>query len=178
MKFLTTLILFYLLLANAIFGQDHDSIQKINSSRNTIYLELFGNASLYTINYDRILFDFKKTKTTGRIGLCYMPKSSKFSAFTDKSIVLPLEINQLFGRKNDFFELGLSTTFFFVQHEYTSIMLFPKIGFRHQKRNGGFFHKVSYAPLISIFENPSQDYGIFFPPMIGISIGYTFRTRH
>ena len=84
-----------LVLTYPVIGQEH--IEDINNKKiavNSVYLELFGNGMLYSVNYDRIISVNNRRMTTLRVGFSYYPKS-KSTNISDNAISIPIEINFL-----------------------------------------------------------------------------------
>lgn len=69
---------------------------------NNIFLEIFGNAGAYSINYDRIIWN----NISVRGGVMLLPSDSKLITS------VPLIINYSFYIDDNYFETGLGATFF------------------------------------------------------------------
>jgi hypothetical protein len=182
-------------------------------ARNTIYLEVFGQGLFNSLSYDRILFPEFRVKHSANIGLTFIPPISYMQV-----VAVPVSYNFIFGQRNHHLELGLGFTpmifkeiginsSFYVQDQIGNqtlenekidninllFYLTPKIGYRLQKSDGGFFFRATLTPPIaginiwrysstsSYSQSPSTEYftsAAFFGsrvyPWAGVSFGYTF----
>jgi hypothetical protein len=139
--------------------------------RNHIYAELFGNASYYSVNYERRLSD----NLTARIGMGFLPKDT----FDNRNIYLgiPITVSYLMGAKLIKFEIGLGTTYLKSDYagvgsrtDYRSYLLMTGIlGFRLVKSGGGITVRFVFTPFYSPELEPSS-----FQFSGGISIGHSF----
>src|SRR5690606_6876151 len=100
-------ILFLFVSSNPlIYGQDNPEIEMLKKS--AVYVELLGNsASVFSLNYDRIIKQYKKGYFNASIGFApYLFKN----AYYEKGYNIPASINYSFGKrftkKNGHFELG------------------------------------------------------------------------
>jgi hypothetical protein len=93
----------------------------------------------------------------------------------------PVMVNYLYGRKNDFFELGVGVTYFLSKpigkqvaprHEYTisgldvripEVMGTFMVGWRHVPTGRGLTYGVTFNPLVA---------NSFRFPSVGLKIGY------
>jgi len=78
----------------------------VSIARNSVYLELGGNGLWYSVNYDKIFSLKEKVGFSGRIGFSYLQSQDTIS------IIIPVTASYLFGKKNNFFELGGGPLFF------------------------------------------------------------------
>lgn len=181
------LLLSFLTIANLnLFAQADSSIAK-----NSIYVELYGNGMIGSVNYDRLFF-IKKNKFSFRVGVLYLPVSGE-SLYN-----IPIEVNYLKGEKkhlefgfglsyaNGFYssnsDVSVGSDFTYKEEYSRALYLFLKpIGYRFQKREGGVFFKASGLILYKAYElneNYIQpDYEIILSPFFGLSVGYTFKNK-
>jgi hypothetical protein len=101
-------------------------------------------------------------------------------------IGLPLEVSYLKGRGNHHLELGVGFTPIYdtyslnedVKQELIMIGV-ARIGYRHQKREGGLFYRAGFTPLHGTIYNlvyqQRSRYSNFTYPMVGLAIGYTLK---
>jgi hypothetical protein len=198
------------------YGMTQDTLYVVSPARNTIYAELLGQSLYYSLNYDRIHLEFDRGKTSYTIGACFLPVTDFYTTAGSGSY------NYLLGKRNHYLELGIglsgmqlvsgnitsSYTTIDAQGEEitqsalgssTSYFLFltPKIGYRFQQLDGGFFGRLTLTPPVGLisyygpfqaYNNPNFNSGgesllilkeaAFFPtvifPWAGISFGYTF----
>lgn len=192
-----------------------DSISVLR--RNSVYGEIGGQGITYSISYDRLFNVKRRVKTSITVGLNFFGtfKTRDYSMY----IGFPVSYNFLFGKKNNHLELGLGVTIlnniysynyeivtqtngysqsFFFRATPTDRYLYltPKIGYRYQRPNGGFFFRVTLTPWISIvnsyeeiknngkiykekvyatFDGVGDFYGSPAFPWLGLSLGYTFK---
>ncbi len=188
-------IIAILIFGSTIQGLDSQEIGNEGTQsvfqKNTVYLEVLGNAPLYSINFDRILSKQNKRATAGRVGLMVYPASDYFL------LSFPLEMNILFGQGKGYFELGSGFTPFYhrwLSRSFTNangnIVDFSsrdawfggvslRVGYRRQKPEGGFFYRLGFTPMLffSVDENVEvEENGIL--PWGGLSIGYTFKRKN
>lgn len=141
--------------------------------RNNINFNMFGDASLISVNYER-LFDLSPSIfLSGSIGagynaafsLCFLGCGSKPKRF----LTLPHHFTVNFGKDRDFFELGIGGTIM-VGNTSEHYFLYPMLGFRVQpnKSGKGTIRLYGSVPFTGI---DTED--IFWVP-IGISIGRYF----
>ncbi|MDP5010768.1 MAG: hypothetical protein NWQ47_06000 [Crocinitomicaceae bacterium] len=193
-----------------------DTLYVVSPARNTIYAELFGQSLYYSINYDRIHLESSRSKTSFTLGACFLPVTDFYTTAGSGSY------NYLLGRRNHYLELGIGLTGMQlvsgnVTSSYTTtnaqgeeitqsalgsstnyfLFLTPKIGYRFQQLDGGFFGRFTLTPPVGLisyygpfqaYNNPNFNSGgeyillfqeaAFFPtiifPWAGISFGYTF----
>lgn len=148
-------------------------------SRNSFYVEGFGNALIYSVNFDRILVVKEKSALTGRIGVSYAPPPNKGPGVV-------LEMNYLRGSGNHHFELGAGCSYYYlfskdelIDPNITLFFLTARIGYRYQKKEGGFLFRVGLIPIFAV--NVDQDITDFeknFIPYGGISFGYTLKSKN
>lgn len=160
-----------------------DDSLKISCKKNSVYIELGGTGGVYSICYDR-LFDIKeKKKNSFSIGLSYL--QGVIYGNDLRIFALPFSRNTIYFK---YLEIGLGLTPTLIadikpayQHgnvfgSYTELnpMLFltPKLGFRYQKNDGGFFFRAALTPMISLISNPFLNHRVY--PWAGLSFGKTF----
>jgi hypothetical protein len=155
------LILLYIVIVYqySCYCQSTNTIDSNKVQRNSVFLEIGGNSTVYSINYDYLLTVEKYFKTALTIGL----SGYKGSPYPD--IELSPQFNLLIGGKLCA-EIGVG---------YTKSLTLPngfavlRLGIRYQKPKGGIFGRFAFTPLFKSFE------GEPFLPWIGLSVGYTFK---
>ena len=203
-----------LLLIFTLSAKSQDTLVLDRSmARNTVYLEVFGQGLFNSLSYDRILFPEFKVRQSASIGLTFIPPISYMQV-----VAIPVSYNFIFGQRKHHFELGLgftpmifkeiglSSSFYsedqsgnqtLVYEKVDNINLLfyltPKIGYRFQKPEGGFFFRGTLTPPLaginiwrynstsSYMQSPSTEFftsAAFFGsriyPWAGLSFGYTF----
>jgi hypothetical protein len=60
-----------------------------------------------------------------------------------------------------------------------ALMGVARIGYRHQKREGGLFYKIGFTPLLGtvydLSNRLSRPTELFAYPLVGLSLGYTLK---
>lgn len=184
----------------------------------SLYGEVFGQALYYSINYDRLLFIERHFPATVSAGISVLPIPSLIT-----SVATPISFNGLIGKGSHHLELGIGLTPMYLrennvkvgypveveegvyeQESYAGhsnnffLYLTPKIGYRFQRPQGGFFGRVTFTPPIGLISHwgsmqrndktiPNNSLGgyttyfqeaAFFGspvmPWAGFSIGWTF----
>jgi hypothetical protein len=155
---------------------------KVHNKKNSYYLEIMGNGFLYSINYDRIIYEKEKFKISGRIGFTYMPYWEVFTEVRGPGI--PLELNFLFGKRSNLLELGFGATYFYFtdpyydQKNYHFLMENLRLGYRHQKVDGRLLFRIAIVPISTFPIDPAfDDDGWIIPYYAGISIGFTSKFK-
>ncbi|MFA5781137.1 MAG: hypothetical protein WC868_02590 [Bacteroidales bacterium] len=190
MKTLITISLTFFFFVIIVFGQNSkimpdtsvsfkkDTLKNIRIPNNSFYIELLGNAPLYSLNYERIFINKNKFYLSGRIGIGYF--FSKLDPGSSNIVVTPVLINVGYQlRKKFFIETGIGATYAY-QREVTYSYYSGKkeidinnsffgtalIGLRIQGSKG-FLFRVGFTPFYSINE-------FLFAPFGGVSFGYSF----
>ncbi len=112
-------------------------------ANNTVYLELMGSATIYSINYERRIGDFNL-----RIG-------AGGAAFEgDGYVIVPVGFNYMgIGNKSQHLELGVTANISYISNSETdeaSVSISPLVGFREQPFGGGFNFRAGFSPIISL----------------------------
>jgi hypothetical protein len=157
-------------------------------AKNTFYIEVEGNGLLGSINYERLIYNEKSKSLSLRIG--FLPFYEKSASF----IAVPLECCAFFGDKH-FLDIGLGLSYYhglseyrynpqiqLPDHMFGGLYFIPRIGYRFQKANGGFFLRLDGGALIKLVElykynanNVSGGLLLHSPFTIGLSLGYTIK---
>ena len=140
----------------------------VYAAKNTIFVELGGNAAIYSINYER----FFEESWGIRVGIGALWDSENTVA------LVPLLFNKYWGNQNSphKFETGLGATFGhhherdrYWGHNYHNIhqgvMGTATLGYRYLPKEKGMTFKFAFTPFFD------QD---TFIPWVGISLGYAF----
>lgn len=143
---------------------------KINP-KNTVYLEVLGNAYLYSLNYERVFLDKESYSLSGRIGFSYF----KWSFFGDSHYsFFPLSINFIkhFNKNNVEIGVGAVNQYSFYNNEESEYLFIPSfhVNYRRYISNNMDFRAgltLSRANL-----NADDKYEIF--PWPFISLGKRF----
>ncbi|MDO1448259.1 hypothetical protein Q0590_18435 [Rhodocytophaga aerolata] len=152
----------------------HTTFSQRVEARNALYLEMGGNAYIYSLNYERIFLPEKYIKVGARAGISLLPKNNLTAPYP----IVPLEVLAFTGKRNHHFETGIGLTPFVgyvtyagargsdYERERLQAATTFRLGYRYQKPEGGFMLRAGYMPIL----NP-DGYMIFWA---GISIGKSF----
>lgn len=156
MRKTATIVLVFLLISGASFGQ----------AAKSVYFEL-GGPGLASVNFDT-RFGPKEDGFGGRIGV------GGFSIDGTSAIFVPIGVNYLLGKDNrNYFEVGGGVTPVFINDDFlddddsfTGTFGHLVFGYRMQPAAGGFTFRAFICP---VFGN-----GGFIPYYAGLSFGYKF----
>lgn len=148
-----------------------------NPAKNAGFVELGGNAGLYSLNYDRIYFYKEKLKISARVGFSPQPHGWQFEQ------VYLLENNFILFSNPHHLEIGLGATMqrrynerpnepdnYFWENIWFSIW---RCGYRYQKQDDGFFFKAGLTPAI-MSKDAEGFHPDYFRFWLGIGIGMSF----
>src|SRR5688572_18200281 len=136
----------------SLFFYSHRTFSQSFEARNAVYLEMGGNAFVYSLNYERIFFPKHLIKLGARAGIGLLPKNNLTTSYP----IVPLEVIALTGRRKHHFETGIGLTPFVgyitydgaVGSDYKREKLQAattfRFGYRYQKPEGGFMLRAGY----------------------------------
>ncbi len=190
-------ILLSIVISTSCFAQEFDSAAaQTVRAKNSFYIEGLGNGLVYSLNYDRLFMERKKTILAARIGASWFP-----SGGGNYRIGALGELNLLYGKGKHFLETGLGLSYMYLDDYYWLtdeqgtvlevvdqklhwLFATGRFGYRYQKPEGGFFFRAAFTPVFQFYDKREDKYGGLFsqpdPAMTlqawgGISIGYTLR---
>ncbi len=157
-----------------------DSIRKNRIRKNSIYMELLGNAEYYSLNYERILFHKNFFSLSCRIGGLYYYGSM----FNHTRWSVPFTINGTFKLyKLLYVEIGSGAAYYYdsyfdVSDGYSGLQESEQgfyctaiTGIRVQGYRG-FLFRIDFTPIVMYYPNVrSKLDGIAW---FGLSFGYSF----
>lgn len=186
--FLTSIMVLLLGCQNYTFAQEE---AEVFTAKNSVYVELLGNAGLYSVNYGRIFHQHNRLKISGSAGFSYFRQSRGGQSFGISDYwtpMLPIEITAFWGKSRHHLEAGTGISFYssqrltynpdypptnFQEDISLEAVLPLRLGYRYQKPEGGFFFRVGYTPLFNL--NLGSPHPVrFFPIYGGISLGKSF----
>ncbi|HYH78286.1 MAG TPA: hypothetical protein VEX86_00765 [Longimicrobium sp.] len=136
-------------------------------AKNTFFVELLGNAGLYSLNYER----FFTPRLGLRVGGMYIQAEDE----GDEVAVglFPIMATYLLGEGNSHFETGVGIGIATAGVESTdlgdewgsAVYGTATLGYRYQKPAGGVMFRVGFTPVVAS--------GNVFP-WVGASVGYAF----
>lgn len=151
--------------AQETLSKDSDSF-----ARNSIFLELGGNALFYSLNYDHKFFNH----LSARVGGMYLGVGERGTDANVSLLLVPVMVNYLVGSGSSRLEIGAGITVGQAGGNLEGVGEFSEggvgaftstIGYRLQPTDGGFLLRVGFTPLFV-----SQ--GVL--PWAGLSLGATF----
>ena len=143
--------------------------------KDNINLNILGDASILSVNYERLLFISRYTFLSGSLGIGYNEIVDfrfwrwKEGPDNKEYMTIPFHLTGNIGMRSAFFEIGMGGTIITtdVKQKYR---LYPIYGFRLQPLRS---NNVSLRIFGSYPYNVHQEeYGVFVP--FGVSIGYSF----
>jgi len=164
----------------------NDSTSLRTGNKNTLFVELLGNAAAISINYDRIVLRKKNISLTVCIGAGMIPSNlinqALHNSFKSNYVVygIPISTNLFWGRRKSHFEIGAGLTYHqgmygLGPNKYSkTLFAVARLGYRYQKENGGFFWKIGLTPLFAIADFGEIESSAAVP-LSGISLGYTLK---
>jgi hypothetical protein len=176
---------FLLTFSSAIYAQvpEEKPVPESGLYRNSVFIELAGNAAVLSFNYERLIRFATPGKTLVlRAGTFLAPYGIKRNNFSYE-LFLPLEASVLMGKRAVKFEFGFGATLHrhfgtYINTEserihYSRNEVFPimRIGGRWQKPGKHWFVKVAATTFLT-----GNYFGMDLPvsPWAGISVGYNF----
>lgn len=121
----------------------------VMQKKSALYVELLGNsATIFSINYDRILKEFKDAYLNMSIGF-----GNSFGLNEKKGFNVPFSINYTIGKNtNHHFEIGLGGGINYLKDDKaTRMLLNGRVGYKYQRPQGGFFFRAAFTPITPLF---------------------------
>jgi len=140
---------------NNVYAQTDSVAANTEFSRNTLFLELLGNAGLYSINYEHRIFE----QWGLRVGFSRV--NFALDVETGPVTLAPLMINHIRGKGNNHLEVGAGVL---LSSSQDTQGITATVGYRFQPQQGGFHFHVGFTPIISDE----------FLPFGGVGIGVSF----
>lgn len=144
----------------------------INQRAQNAFIEVGSAGIVFSANCDT-RFSKKRNGWGGRIGFSYWGNNG------DRIYLVPVQVNYLFGRTKNFFELGTGITTGTIHSDdgifnnnsknISGAIGTITAGFRHQALGKGVFYKIS---LDAVYD--TEDLRNWFG-FCGIGLGYTFK---
>jgi len=168
--------LLLLLLCISMIGFGQTFAQRGTTTKSSVYLEIGGAAGLWSLNYDRELWEIKENfKLYSRAGLGMY---SEFNGAGFPDVIIPISNMVLLGEGTHRVEAGGGITYynwtlrdalkpdgFSRRYDLLGHLI---LGYRFQKPEGGLMFRVAYTPIIINYSNKP------FEHWAGGSIGYAF----
>ena len=146
-------------------------------AKTALFIELGGNAGLYSLNLDQIYYYKKKLKLAARVGFAINPHG----VYVEQAFVL--EQNIVLFKNPHHLELGIGIT---IQRQYNESCNIPdtylwenvwysawRCGYRYQKQDDGFFLKAALTPVFMQQSDCGFD-AHYFQLWAGVGVGMSF----
>ncbi len=172
--FLTSNMFFYAQ-ENFVIKPPHDYSK--SPAKTAGFIELGGNAGLYSLNVDRIYFYREKLKISARVGCAINMNSIYYEP------IIVLENNFILFQNPHHLELGLGGT---LQRRFNEKVNQPDVyhwenilfsvwrcGYRYQKQDDGLFFRAAITPII-MSNDALGFHPNYFQLWAGFSIGMSF----
>jgi|PlaIllAssembly_1097288.scaffolds.fasta_scaffold762684_1 hypothetical protein len=144
-------------------------------AQNNVHITGFGDASIISANYERLVLSYRKFFMGVNLGLGYSQSYGLPHAST-ALLSMPMHVTGNLGAKSHYFEFGFGGTMLFYADEkkpkYWDFCMYPMIGYRFQplKTNKFTLRVFSGYPITDEWDK--ENYW-FFP--LGLSIGFCFK---
>jgi hypothetical protein len=128
-------------------------------AKNAIYVDLLGPGVVYSLNYDREIFD----DVSARIGISYLSVSASDGlgeSAASSYLSIPITASYLgIGSKSNMLEVGGGVAIISYKGEAvvdtegaeedgTLLAMTALVGYRHQPADGGFVFRVGLSPMM------------------------------
>lgn len=146
-------------------------------ARNAAFIELLGNAGLYSLNFDRIYYYKEKLKISARLGFAPQPHGWYFEQ------VYVAENNFILFSNPHHLEIGLGATMqrrynqrpeneeeYFWENIWFGVL---RTGYRYQKQDDGFFFKAGLTPIF-MSRDALGFHPNYFQFWLGVGVGVSF----
>ena len=182
-----------LFIITTIHAQKEEKLSYVFKYKNSVQLGLMGHGAFYSVNYERVLLNYSRFKTTAEIGAGYYPDEIAEGLLDVYTLWMPVMINNFYslsptlGHQN--IEAGIGHVFIRDRHFsiaypryyglkkwYQGYAVF-KIGYRYQKPEGRMIFRIYYSPFIEYYVDFYHGGNIGYRDFHhwgGISIGYAF----
>ena len=153
---------FWLMLCVSIFPQIlfAQNNYKSQTKKNTVYIELLGSGPIANVSYGRQIILSPFDKLSFDLGIEYSPYIS-----SQWTLGMSPQWSYMHGKTN-YVECGLGCYYDFY---WNTIVPFPKIGYRYQKKEGGLLLKLEATPMFISLSTPKT-----ILPWAGVAIGWAF----
>lgn len=146
-------------------------------AKNAVFIELGGNAGLYSLNFDRIYWYTKNIKASARIGFSAEPHGYFFEQVYvfEQNVILfknphHLELGGGVTTQRRYNEKPNSPDHYFWENIWFSVW---RCGYRYQKQDDGLFLRTALTPVV--MSHDALGYHLnYFQFWLGLSIGVSF----
>jgi hypothetical protein len=143
-------------------------------NKNNLFIELYGSAGIYSLNYERVYLISPALNLTSRVGFAYLGLSSPWNL---NIISCPVSFSALLGKHDNRIELGISCAYYTQnvaetdKNDRNNLLNGLIIGYRLQPKNKHVIIRITYTPLLKKSLN-SNDHSFYQGG--GFSFGYSF----
>ena len=140
--------------------------------QNNVQLNLFGDAAIFSISYERLFVSQQKFFLATKFGLGYS-QSLGLPVDGTSLFAAPMHVTGNYGGKSHYFEFGFGATLmFYKDFIFWDYAIYPIVGYRFQpKKTGNFSFRIFAAyPLTDQLDS----YNYWFSP-VGLSLGFCFK---
>ncbi|MBD3243018.1 MAG: hypothetical protein GF331_20670 [Chitinivibrionales bacterium] len=135
-------------------------------SKNALYVELLGNAVVYSLNYDRVIATFADNHHVGvRIGFTLLPVDTLDTRYP---MIFPVTANYLLGPREHKLELGVGVSPRMQLDRENNVSgklsLAATLCYRYVGYENDFHFRIGFTPL----------FFTTFKPWFGLSLGRAF----
>lgn len=173
----THLLLFTFLCGINSFAQIRDD-QSLFKNKNSIQLDVGGHSVFYGVNYERVLLNERRFKTSVQVGFSIYPEFTNVIPFW-----FPVSFNQLVSFNAHHAEIGVGLmpvlekgfeTPSGPENWQTNFFSIFRLGYRYQRPEGRFIFRAGLTPVVQTNWRYSEKiFGdIYFMPCL--SVGYSF----
>ena len=155
----------------SIYGQTSET-SKFNR-KNSIQVETGGHGLIYSLNYERVIFNGSSFKTVAQAGISYYPPSTGV-----RDCWIPIVLNELVSFNKHHIEAGIGHVFIREAGRdsennalewFWSGVFTGRLGYRYQVPDRRIIFRLGFTPFLE-YENRHYE----FHPSGGITIGYSF----
>jgi hypothetical protein len=140
------------------------------SSKNSFFVEVFGNGGLYSVNYERRFAEI----ICGRVGFTRF--SSDLYGYKTKITAVPVMVSYIPGKNKSHLEIGGGMLVGNDNDDSVSKIiadLTAFAGYRYQSPGNGLLFRIGFTPFFSLDDSANYpDNGFFLSG--GLSLGYHF----
>ena len=143
-------------------SQESNIADKSFAGKNSLQFEFLGNGFLYSLNYERILINREKFKTTAQVGYSMMGMGRQ---------MFPLALTELISFNKNHIELGIGYSY----ADYLESRLTGRIGYRYQKPGGRLVFRIAFMPWYEYYKDINTNVvEQRIRPWGGLAAGYNF----
>ena len=160
-----------------VFGPGARAQASADPARNSVYLELFGNGGMYSLNYDRELTEGVRV----RVGFAGWTAQDFFGGPDVSMQTIPVSLHLLRGRGRHQADIGggivtgrKTRDSDFPGDSANFMSLVGIIGYRYQRPESGFVFRAGFTPFYGLGDEDDAYPEKGFLPSVGVSLGFGF----